>query len=62
MKKHILVPSAFLIGGLAFYVYYGITWNAWLSNLPNLAFYLVIIIALGWALKKKEELKQNRNY
>lgn len=60
MKRYIWVPVAFLIGGLAFYVYYGITWNAWMKNLPNLVFYILILCALSWALKKKEEL-QNRD-
>lgn len=58
IKKHIFMPSAFLIVGLAFYTYYGITWNAWMKNLPNIIIYTLIVVALAWALKKKEALKE----
>lgn len=61
MKKYILTPIAFFCMGLVFYIYYGLTWNAWMSNLPNLGIYAVILIALGIALKKKEEIR-NRDY
>lgn len=54
------MPTAFFIVGIIFYVYYGITWNAWTTNLPNMGIYAVICIALWWALKKKDELANNR--
>lgn len=56
-KKHIWLPCAFFFAGLLFYVYYGITWNAWLTNLPNILIYLGIVTGLSWALYKKEQLK-----
>lgn len=60
IKKHVWMPIAFFCVGIIFYVYYGITWNAWTSNLPNMGIYAVICIALWWALKKKDELANNR--
>jgi len=56
-KKHIWLPCTFFCAGLLFYVYYGITWNAWLTNLPNILIYLGIVASLSWALHKKEQLK-----
>lgn len=35
--------------------------NAWTENLPNILGYAVILIALSWALKKKDELADDRN-
>lgn len=61
LKRSTLLPIALFCGGLAFYIYYGITWNAWMQNLPNILIYVVIIVALWWSLKKKEEIK-NRTY
>lgn len=60
MKKHVWMPIAFFLTGIAFYIYFGVTWNAWTKNLPNIAIYAVICLALCWALKKKESFKQNR--
>lgn len=60
MKRYIWTPIAFFFAGLIFYIYYGITWNAWITNLPNLGIYLIIVLALSWSLKKKEELKRKR--
>lgn len=62
IKKHIIVPVGFFCIGLAVYIYNGIEWNTWLKYLPNMGIYLVIVTALGVALKKKEEIKNNRNY
>lgn len=62
IKKHIIVPVGFFCIGLAVYIYNGIEWNTWLKYLPNMGIYLVIVTALGVALKKKEELKNKRNY
>jgi len=61
IKKHILVPAAFFCIGLAVYIYNGVNWNTWKMYLPNILIYLGIVLALGWALKKKEQLK-NKNY
>ncbi len=60
MKRHIWVPTAFFLVGLAFYVYYGITWNAWMKNLPNICIYAVIVVGLGWSLWKKDQYANNR--
>ncbi len=60
MKRHVWMPIAFFLTGTAFYVYYGITWNAWRHNLPNLAIYALICIALWWALKKRDKYRQER--
>ena len=51
------MPIAFLSVGLATYIYYGITWNAWMKNLPNIIIYLGIIVLLALALRKKEQLR-----
>lgn len=59
MKRHKWVPIAFFIVGTVFYIYFGITWNAWIKNLPNIAIYAVICLALWWALKKKEQYKNS---
>ncbi|MBQ0046164.1 MAG: hypothetical protein KBT33_01460 [Prevotellaceae bacterium] len=59
MKRYIWQPIAFFCVGLAFYIYFGITWNAWIQNLPHIIGYAVICICLWWALKKKETYKHN---
>lgn len=59
MKKYVWVPIAFFSVGCAFYIYYGVTWNAWMKNLPNMLIYLAIVCVLSWALKRKEQLKQH---
>lgn len=61
IKKYIVTPVAFFCIGLAVYIYNGIEWNTWMKYLPNMGFYLVIVTALGWALWKKEKLK-NKEY
>lgn len=61
MKKSTWLPITLFFGGCAFYVYNGITWNAWMENLPNIIIYAVILLALRWALKKKDELS-NKEY
>jgi len=58
MKRYIWVPAAFFLVGCAFYIYYGLTWNAWMKNLPNILIYIVIVCALSWALYKKDKLKK----
>lgn len=56
IRKSSWLPWALLLVGTAFYVYYGVEWGAWQENLPNLLIYIVIILALYWALRKKEQL------
>lgn len=60
MKKSFWMPIAFLLAGAAFYVYYGITYNAWGPNLPNLLIYVAIVVALFFAQRKKEKLRRER--
>lgn len=60
-NKYIWAPLAFFCVGIAFYVYYGVTMNAWTQNLSNILGYAAILIALSWALKKKQELADNRS-
>lgn len=60
-NKFWLLPIALLIFGSAFYVYYGISHNAWMDNLPNIIIFILIIIALAWALWKKKQLEDERN-
>ena len=36
IPRSTFLPLLLLLAGLAFYVYYGITWNAWRANLANL--------------------------
>lgn len=60
LKRSAWLPVVMFCAGLAFYVYYGITWHAWMRNLPNIIIYAGIVTALWWALKKKEELADKR--
>ncbi len=60
MKRHIWQPIAFFIVGICFYVYYGVTWNAWIENLPLIIIYGFLMGALSWALWKKQQLKERR--
>lgn len=57
MKRYIWQPLAFFAVGLAFYIYYGITWNAWIKNLWLIIAYAFIVAGLSWALYKKEQYK-----
>lgn len=55
------MPAAFfLVGGVGFYTTFGVQWNAWIQNLPNIIIYTVICLALSWVLKKKEDLTNKR--
>ena len=60
MKKSVWMPVAFLLAGGAFYVYYGITYNAWKQNLYNIIIYAVIVVALFFVQRKKEQLRRER--
>ena len=61
MKKYIWQPLAFFSVGLAFYIYYGVTWNAWVANLPHIMVYAVICAALAWARHRQEKLREQRS-
>lgn len=58
VKKYKWLPPLLAICGVAFYVWDGLQMNSWIKNLPNLIIYAVIIMALWWALRKKEKLNQ----
>ncbi|MCR5312134.1 MAG: hypothetical protein K6E54_00525 [Bacteroidaceae bacterium] len=60
MKRYIWMPIAFFVVGCAFYIYFGITYNAWMDNLYKIVIYAFIVIALHWALKKKDEYNEER--
>ena len=60
-NKYWLLPVALLIFGASFYVYYGINYNAWMDNLPNIIIFIIIVIALAWALWKKKQMEDERN-
>lgn len=58
MKKPILLPLALFFAGCVFYVYYGITANLWVENLPMLGVDAVLVLLLYFLLKVKEELRK----
>ena len=60
MKKYVLLPLVLFLIGLAVYVFFGITYNAWMDNLPNILVFVAIIALLAWALKKKDALEKQR--
>lgn len=60
-RKSIILPLLLGILGLGFYIYYGISYRAWIDNLPNIIIFFFIIIALAWALRKKEKYEAERN-
>ena len=60
-RKSIILPLLLAIIGLAFYIYYGITYKAWTDNLPNIIIFFIIIVALAWTLRKKEKYEKERN-
>ena len=55
------MPPLLALGGIAFYVYDGMEMNSWMKNLPNLLIYFVIILALWWALRKKDQMMEKYN-
>lgn len=61
IKQSTTKPIILFLVGCAFYVYYGITWNAWMENLPKIIIYAFIVAALWWTLRKKEEIA-NKDY
>ena len=61
IRKSSWLPWTLLLVGIAFYVYYGIEWGAWMVNLPNLLIYIIIILTLFWVLKKREQMEDEHN-
>lgn len=59
MKKSTWLPLALALMGAAFYIIYGIEYNAWMKNLPLIIIDVAICTALFFVLRKKEKL-QNR--
>lgn len=60
LKKYNWLPPLLMISGIAFYVYDGLKMNSWLVNLPNICIYFVIVLALYLALRKREQLRSER--
>lgn len=60
-RKSTWLPSLFGIIGVVFYVYNGVSHHAWKDNLTNMLIYVLIIVALAWALRKKERYEDERN-
>ena len=59
-RKSIILPLLLGIMGLGFYIYYGVSYRAWTDNLQNIIIFFFIIIALAWALRKKEKYEEER--
>ena len=59
-RRSVWLPILLFIMGGAFYLYYGTTHNAWIDNLPNIIIYIIILLALHLALRKKEQLQKQR--
>lgn len=57
MKKTVWLPTAFVIYGTCFYIWQGVTMNAWKANLPLILSYVGIVVALTFALRKKEKMQ-----
>ncbi len=60
MKKSRWLPLVLFLAGAAFYVNYGIEYNAWVKNLPLIIIDFAICVALFFALRKKEIMEKNR--
>ena len=60
IRKSVYLPLLLLIMGVAFYVYFGVYYNAWNENLPNILIFVGIIVLLAWALRKKEKMEEER--
>jgi hypothetical protein len=60
MKKSIWLPLLLFCAGAGVYVYSGIEYNAWMRNLSLIIADVVIVVLLHLALRKKEELDENR--
>ena len=60
IRKSVYLPLLLLIMGVAFYVYFGVYYNAWNENLPNILIFVGIIVLLAWALRKKEKMEEEK--
>ena len=60
MKKSTWLPAALLLVGIAFYVNYGIEYNAWVENLPLIGIDVVVCAALFFALRKQERYRKDK--
>ena len=61
MKKSIWLPLLLLCAGAGVYIYSGIEYNAWIENITLMGVDMVIVVALHFALKKKEAYEDERN-
>lgn len=61
MKKSIWLPLLLLCAGAGVYIYSGIEYNAWIENITLMGVDVVIVVALHFALKKKEAYEEERN-
>lgn len=61
MSKALWMPIAFFCVGMAFYIYYGVEYNAWKENLSQIIIYVIILLGLHFALRKKEQYAKERN-
>lgn len=61
MKKSIWLPLLLLCAGAGVYIYSGIEYNAWIENITLMGVDVVIVVALHFALKKKEAYEDERN-
>ena len=61
MKKSIWLPILLFCAGAGVYIYSGIEYNAWVENITLMGVDVVIVVALHFALKKKEAYEDERN-
>ena len=61
MKKSIWLPLLLLFAGAGVYIYSGIEYNEWIENITLMGVDVVIVVALHFALKKKEAYEEERN-
>lgn len=61
MKKSIWLPILLFCAGAGVYVYSGIEYNAWVENITLMGVDVIIVVALHFALKKKEAYEDERN-
>ena len=61
MKKSIWLPILLFCAGAGVYIYSGIEYNAWVENITLMGVDVIIVVALHFALKKKEAYEDERN-
>ena len=61
MKKSIWLPILLFCAGAGVYIYSGIEYNAWVENITLMIVDVIIVVALHFALKKKEAYEDERN-